>query len=117
MRNCPNLSLRTFDFSVKIIKVLRNIKFSRESDVIKHQLVKSATSVGANYEEAQGSFSREDFKYKMYLCFKEIREVNYWLRLIQELNIFPKDDLEYLLSESIELVKIFSSITRKLSNR
>ena len=48
-----DLSERTFKFAIKILKLLKNIKYSRENDVVKNQLAKSATSVGANYEEAQ----------------------------------------------------------------
>jgi len=58
-----DLEKRTFEFAVRAIKFLKTIKYSKENDVIKYQLAKAATSVGSNYEEAQGAYSRDDFKY------------------------------------------------------
>jgi four helix bundle protein len=67
MKYDNNLEKRTFKFSVAVIKMLKKIKYSKENDVIKYQLAKAATSIGANYEEAQGSFSKDEFKY-LFLC-------------------------------------------------
>lgn len=113
----PDLVDRTFDFAVKVIRLLQKIKYSKENDVIRHQLAKASTSIGANYEESQGAYSREDFAYKMSICFREARESNYWLRIIKAVEIASGDELEYLLKESVELRKIFSSITKRMNYR
>lgn len=108
------LQQRNFDFSVGVIKFLRLIKYSKESDILKSQLLRSATSIGANYEEAQGAFSKDDFKYKISICYKESRETNYWLRIFKVVFNRENKDLDLLLRESDELKKMFSSISKKI---
>ena len=112
-----DLEERTFKFAVRGIKFLKTIKYSKENDVIKNQLAKSATSIGANYEEAQGAFSKDDFKYKIGICFRESKETNYWLRIIKATNISDNKDLDYLIKESFELKKIFGSMMKKIHIR
>ena len=112
-----DLEERTFQFAVSSIGFLKNIKYTKENEVIKYQLAKSATSVGANYEEAQGVFSKDDFKYKMSICFREAKESNYWLRLIKATEISRDHKLEELLKESYELKNIFGSIMKKIHRR
>ncbi|MDO9575005.1 MAG: four helix bundle protein [bacterium] len=112
-----DLEDRIFNFAVRVIKFLKTLKHSKENDVIRYQLAKAATSVGANYEEAQGAFSRDDFKYKIGICFKEAKESNYWLRIIKAAGLSEGDDLEYLINESFELKSIFGSILKKIHHR
>jgi len=112
-----DLSDRIFNFAVRVIKFLKTLKHSGENDVIRYQLVKAATSIGANYEEAQGAFSRDDFKYKIGICFKESKESNYWLRIIKAAGLAEGDELEYLINESFELKSIFGSILKKIHHR
>ncbi|MBL4754956.1 MAG: four helix bundle protein, partial [Flavobacteriales bacterium] len=69
---------RLFQFSIDVIKFLRRIKTTSELSVLKYQLTKSATSSGANYEESQAAASRADFKYKVGISLREMRESNYW---------------------------------------
>ncbi len=104
-----DLNGRLFSFSIKTIKYLRTLSDSAENRVIKYQLIKSATSVGANYEEVQGASSKQDFTNKVNISLKEIRESNYWLRLIKELNKESKE-LNSLISESEELKLILGKI-------
>ena len=112
-----DLEKRTFRFSVDIIKFLKTIKYSKENDVIKYQLAKASTSIGANYEEAQGAFSKEDFRYKMSICFRESKEANYWLRILKEVGISNNETLDDLIRESHELKNIFASIMKKIHFR
>ena len=112
-----NLEQRTFKFSVDVLKFLKTIKYSKENDVLRVQLAKSATSIGANYEEAQGAFSKDDFKYKMSICLREARESNYWLRLIQSIKISESENVKALIKESYELKSIFHSIMKKIHFR
>ena len=112
-----DLEERTFNFAVEVIKFLRKIGYSKENDVIKYQLAKSATSIGANYEESQGAYSKDDFKYKLSICFRESKESNYWLRIVKAADIYKGKDLECLLEESCELKKIFASIMKKIHYR
>ena len=107
---------RLFKFAVDVIKLLIEIKSSPEISVIKYQLAKASTSSGANYEEAQSASSKADFKYKMDITLREMRESNYWLRILKELKIGKKEMGNYLVHESEELKKILGSICSKLKN-
>ena len=115
--NKNDLEERTFKFAVNVIRFLKAINYSKENDVIKTQLAKSATSIGANYEEAQGAYSKDDFKYKISICFREAKETNYWLRLFKATGIANNEKLDDLINESDELKRIFGSIMKKIHNR
>jgi len=110
------LNERLFRFAIDVIKMLRNLKGGSELLVIKPQLIKAATSSGANYEEAQGGFSRADFGFKVGISLKEMRESNYWLRIIKELYA-NNSEIVRLAKESFELKNILGSITTKVSPR
>jgi four helix bundle protein len=111
-----DLQERLFRFAIDVIKMLRNLKGESELMVIKPQLIKSVTSSGANYEEAQGAVSRADFGYKVGISLKEMRESNYWLRILKEL--YPKNsEIERLVRESFELKNILGTISHKVSPR
>ena len=79
---------------------------------IANQLFRSGTSIGANVEEALGGSSKKDFINKMTISLKEARESNYWLRLIHDSKIIDHADVEILLRDSIELIKILGSIVK-----
>ena len=81
--------------------------------MIIHQLAKSSTSSGANYEEAQAGSSKSDFINKVNISLKEMRESNYWLRIIKEINVAPDEDIFLLINESEELKKILGKIVSK----
>ncbi|TET24440.1 MAG: four helix bundle protein [Candidatus Cloacimonadota bacterium] len=112
-----DLEKRIFDFVVDIIKFLKTIKRSRENDIVVYQLSKAATSVGANYEESQGAYSKEDFNYKISICYKESRETNYWLRVIKAAEISKDKKVDYFIQESFELKSIFASMLKKIHKR
>ncbi len=77
------------------------------------QLVRSSGSVGANYIEANESLSKKDFYYRIKICRKEAKETVYWLKLIDTKNDTLERERESLIKESVELTKIFGSITTK----
>jgi four helix bundle protein len=110
------LGKRLFDFSVKVICYSRKLPKSKEYDILKSQLIKSATSCGANYEEAQGAFTKPDFYNKINIALKEIREANYWIRILIEINNV-NEDLILLKQESDELKLILGSISSKSNKR
>jgi len=115
-----NLSKRLFVFSTDAIKFLRTLPKGVEYKVIHYQLVKSCTSSGANYEEAQSGTSRPDFNNKVRISLKEMRESNYWFRVLYEIIDLSKIDvdfLKYLTNESKELTKILGSIVNKTGKK
>jgi four helix bundle protein len=105
---------RLFEFAVRVIEFLKTLPYSPENKTIRTQLSKSATSSGANYEEAQSGSSKADFTNKVRISLREMRESNYWLRIIKrtvpEVN---SKDLDYLIKESLELKNILGSIVQK----
>lgn len=101
---------RTFNFGVAVLRYLGNLRKNLEFDVIRHQLAKAATSIGANYEEAQAAESKDDFAHKIGIVLKEIRETNYWLRVLKALDSGQHQTLDKLLVESEEFRRIFTSI-------
>ena len=103
-----DLEERTFNFAVAVIKFLKTLKYSKENDVIRYQLAKASTSIGANYEEAGGAISKDDFRFKIGICFKEAKESNYWLRIIKAAEICQSKELDFLIDESGELKRIFA---------
>lgn len=108
-----NLLERTFNFGVRCLKLLRTLPNYSEYLIIKHQLGKSSTSVGANYEESQAGSSKADFKNKVRISLKEARESNYWLRILKALNEEPNDELDFLIQESKEIKNILATIVNK----
>jgi four helix bundle protein len=107
-----DLENRLFDFAVRTIKYLRTLPDTPEIKVIKYQLTKSSTSSGANYEEAQAGSSKADFNNKTRISLREMRESNYWLRILKEL-VEPGSELLWLIQESKELKNILGSIVQK----
>lgn len=101
---------RTFNFGVDVLKLIRTLPKNSEYTIIRCQLGKSVTSVGANYEESQAGSSKADFKNKVRIALKEARESNYWLRIIKALEEVETEKLEYLLQESKEIKNILGAI-------
>ncbi len=114
-----DLAERLFQFAVRVIKFLRNLPDEPEFNNIRFQLSKSSSSSGANYEEAQAAFSKQDFLFKIDISLKEMRESNYWLRLIGATFDFEGDlneEFIQLSNESSELKKILGRITSSTRN-
>ena len=104
---------RTFNFGVDVLKYIRQLPRDSEFNIIRFQLGKSATSVGANYEESQAGSSKADFKNKVRIALKEARESNYWLRIIKALSEMESVELNRLLQESKEIKNILAAILNK----
>ena len=110
-----NLEDRTKKFSKDIIKLSIKLIKNKINENIITQLLRSATSVGANYCEANSASSKKDFKNKIFICRKEIQETKYWLELLATSNPEEKDQLRELWKEAHELTLIFNKITTTLS--
>lgn len=108
------LENRTVKFAIDIISLSSDLPKTTESLVIKNQLTKSGTSIGANYREANRSRSKRDFKNKIKISLGEASETDYWLEIIEELNWSENPKLTELRVEVKELLAIFTSIANKL---
>lgn len=111
-----DLEGRTRDFSKQVIRLLKNIKQNDFNKNIIGQLLRSVTSVGANYCEANGASSRKDFRNKIFICKKEIQETKYWIELLGETEDTYKEELRLLWKESHELTLIFNKISSSLKD-
>lgn len=100
---------RTKKFALRIIKPFRALPRSEESRVIGRQLLRSATSVAANYRATCRARSRPEFLAKIGIVVEEADESLFWLELLVEASIFSKDKLSSLIQEAAELVSIFSA--------
>jgi four helix bundle protein len=97
------------------MKFLGTLPKVREYDVYKYQLSKAVHSIGANYDESQGAYSKADFAAKIGICLKEARETNYFFIVLNQLQ--QSGELTHLLRESDEIKKIFGSIMVKLRRK
>lgn len=110
------LSERLLQFAVDSIQYLRTIKHSVETVDMKRQLTKSSTSAGANYEESQGAYTKPDARMKIGISLKEMRESNYFLKVLNRLSLGDQARCKYLVQESKELRLILGTILNKLNN-
>lgn len=114
-RTTWNLEERTAVFGEAVINLCKLIPKDLVSTPLINQLVKAATSVGANYCEADDAESRKDFKHKIGICKKEARESAHFLRMLSAAIPSFEDEIELLRREAKELNLIFNSIYIKVN--
>ncbi|OIP87851.1 four helix bundle protein [Candidatus Shapirobacteria bacterium CG_4_9_14_3_um_filter_36_12] len=112
-----NLEERTVKFSRDLLTLCASVKPNMVNENMLKQVLRSGTSVGANYCEANGATSRTDFKAKIHICKKEAKETMYWLRLLASI-VGPetKNKIQILWNENKELTLIFSKIALSSKN-
>jgi len=114
MAKTYDLEERTEKFGRNMIKFLKTIKQDTISKPIISQLVRSATSIGANYREANAASSKKDFRNKIHICKKEAQETMYWLVMIVESEPGGKNTARLLWKEAQEFTFIFGKIVSSL---
>ncbi|MEK7865617.1 MAG: four helix bundle protein [Planctomycetota bacterium] len=102
------LSERLVEFAVRVLKLVEALPHSKAARHCGDQLLRSATSPGANYEEARAAESKADFVHKYHIALKELRESLYWLRLVTRAGYVTAKSLNRLVGECQELVLVFS---------
>ena len=107
------LEKRTRKFAVRIIRMSSRLPNTPEARVIRNQITKSGTSIGANYREANRARSKADFKNKIDICESEASETQYWLEVIVEAEWLSWEQLKPGYQECGELFAIFTSIGKK----
>jgi four helix bundle protein len=112
-----DLEQRTKQFSLAVIRYVSKLSRSREVDILARQLLRSATSIGANYREANRGVSRADFTNKIGIIQKEAAETQYWLKLLIESDLGAIEPSSELLRESGELLAIFTSSGKRLKTQ
>ncbi len=114
--NKADLERRTKAFAVDVINFVGGLPKNQVTNVLGNQLLRSGTSIGANYREANRAASRNDFTHKVSLVEKEAAETLYWLELFDATSLGNADLRHNLLDESNQLISIFTSIGRTLRN-
>ena len=109
-----NLEKRTLNFSKNLIFVLTKLPKDLKNLTIIKQVLRSGTSLGANYREANETTTQKDLKHRIMICKKEAKETVYWLELLREFNQDYAIEINNLFTESIELNNIFGAIYKKL---
>jgi four helix bundle protein len=108
-----DLEERTAKFGEDIIDFAQKLKETTINKPLINQLIRSSTSIGANYMEANQASSKKDFKNKIHICRKESNETKHWLRMISKANPDKNEECRKLWKESHELTLIFSKISLK----
>jgi len=111
------LKERTKDFSIRIIGLFGSLPKSTEAQVIGKQILRSGTSVGAQYREAQHAKSNADFVSKIEGSLQELEETTYWLELLGSMELFAPKKLSAIQAETKELTAIFVTIAKKAKVR
>ncbi len=108
------LEQRTRKFAVRIIRLSKTLPNTPEGIVIRNQITKSGTSIGANYREANRARSKADFKNRIKICESEASETQYWLEVIVEAKWLSWKKVEPEYDECSELLAIFASIGKNI---
>ena len=106
------LKARTKEFALRVIKISSALPRGYAGQVLGHQVLRSGTSIGANYREAYRARSVAEFLSKMGDCLKEIDETSYWLELIEEAGLLKPTKLAGLRKENDELTALFVTIIK-----
>ena len=103
-----DLGERLLEYGARIIKLVESLPNTLVGRRVADQLLRSGTSVGANYEEARAAESKDDFVHKLQIALKELRESNYWLRLLLKAGKVSANRMASLLDESDQLRAVLS---------
>ena len=117
MKGSNIIQEKSFELAIKTIELVGYLQNVKKEYVISNQLLRAACSVGAYVEEAIGGQSDKDFIAKISIAYKEAREANYWIRLLEASNILKNNDTNILLLKSTECCKILASILVTLKSR
>jgi four helix bundle protein len=112
-----DLRTRTSAFALRIVKLYSSLPKSTEAQVLGKQVLRSGTSVGANYREGNRAKSDADIVNKFESVLQELDETDYWLDLLVRSGILPAPKAETLIKETNELLAIFTTIVTKIKKR
>jgi four helix bundle protein len=108
---------RTRQFAIRVVKMFQSLPRTEEARVLGRQVLRSGTSVAANYRAVCRSRSRAEFISKLAVVTEEIDETAFWLELLVDTGIVPKAKMDKLLAEATELVRIFGSSVHTARSR
>ena len=105
-----NIKQKTFNFAVRIINLYKYLVNEKREYVISKQILRSGTSIGANYREADNAESKKDFVHKLAISQKETDETIYWLELLNETRFIDEKNYKSIHKDAIEILKIIKTI-------
>ena len=108
-QKAKELEKRTRQFAVEIIKLVGELPNTEAGKIVKYQMVKSGTSIGANYREATRSVSKADLRNKIGICMKEASETAYWIEVSVEAEMLVWERARPVYEECKELLAIFTA--------
>ncbi len=114
--DAKQLSDRMKKFAIDILSITDNMPRKLSSQIIAKQIIRSATSIGANYREACYARSKSEFISKVGICIQEANETLYWLEIIQESKLLTQNTLENVLKEADELLSILIASSKTAIN-
>jgi four helix bundle protein len=107
--------IKSRSFAIRIVRLYKYLITEKKEALLSKQILRSGTSIGANIEEAMGGSSRNDFKAKLQIAFKEARETKYWISLLKEGAYIESKAAFSLDKDCTELIKILSAILNSLN--
>lgn len=112
-----DLRKRTKEFALKIIRLCLTLPKHSQVQIICNQLLRSGTSVGANYREGFRARSDQELISKLGICIQELEETGYWVELLEESGMCPKEKMVEIKDETEQLIAIFVSGVKTLKSR
>jgi len=112
-----DLKERTEEYALRIIRMFSALPKTTEAQVLGKQVLRSGTSIGANYREAGRGRSKAEFVAKLGDCLKELDETDYWLSLLVKSEIVPASRMQSLIEETNELTAIMVTIIKKTKEK
>lgn len=112
-----DLRQRTKEFALRVVRMYGALPQTAEAQVLGKQVLRSGTSVGANYREAYRARSDTEFVAKIGDCLKELEETAYWFELLTESDIVATNRLASLVDEANQLIAIFTTIAKRVRSR
>ena len=108
---------KSYAFAVRVVRVCQYLVEEKRELVLSNQLLRSGTSIGANVEEAIGGQSERDFVAKLSVAYKEARESKYWVRLLGDTDYLTQKQLESLLADLEQVLKLLGTILRRMKEK
>jgi four helix bundle protein len=112
-----NIKERTFNFALRAVNLVKRLPKTIAGNVLGKQFIRSATSIGANCEEAHAGYTKDDFVFKLNIALREAREAHYWLRLIKASSLVEPRELDSMIDEAEQIKKVLGSIVSKSRKR
>ncbi len=104
------IGCKSYAFAIQIISIYKELVQDKKEFVLSKQLLRAGTSVGANVNEAVSAVSKRDFVHKLSIALKEVRETQYWLRLLKDSEYIHPENFEKLHMSCQEIIKLLTSI-------